>query len=149
MSPKPVYNASAQTEQSDKTLDEKALLAEFCRDFLPANRNLNMSSVSSVSCTSSASGATLRSRSTVVTVGKGDGTKDLVLKWSTKEQLITILNEYSAILHGKAIDNGQAMLEKTNELLKTLNSLPMRLKEKAKYDLNRIVVQLYGNDSEV
>ena len=120
-------HSSEKSFVSDNTLDEQALLDEFCRDFLPLNqdvKDLNMSSISSVS------NSTVQSKSTAVSIGVRDGTKDLVLKWSTKEELIAILNEYSAILHGKVADDEQAILDKTNALLQTLTGLPMRLKER-------------------
>ena len=118
------------------TLDERALLNQLCIDLLPKNGESDVSSVSGVSdvtLSSSASDVTLRSSSTVVSQSTtNDGRKDLVLKWSTKEQLITILNEYSAILYGQAPQNEPQILEKTNKLLRMLSGLPMRVKETIK-----------------
>ena len=135
-------NKSVKSNQFDQsTLSEQALLDEFCRDFLPGNDDFDNSATvddSDFTLRSAASVGTLRSVNTTRSIGTDDGSKDLVLKWSTKEQLITILNEYTAILHGKAPNDEQRILKETNKFLQTLSCLPLKLKETIKEGWNQM-----------
>lgn len=113
-----VRRMSAKTDHCDKVASEESDLdsladeQEWPKDLSYISSTLNSS---------------LQSKNTAEQI---DGKMDLVLKWSTRCDLIAILGEYSAILHGKAADDEQAILDKTNKLLQTLAGLPMRLKEK-------------------
>lgn len=125
-----------RSEKSNSTIDERALIDQFCANLLPKKGDSDVCSVSGASdftLISSASDVTLRSSNTAVSQNTSDdNSRNLVMKWSTKEQLIAILNEYSATLHGKALDNERQFLDKTNKLLHMLNGLPMRVKETIK-----------------
>ena len=145
MSSEIAYQSSKKSVKSNQfdqsTLSEQALLDEFCRDFLPGNDDFDNSTTvddSDFTLRSAASVGTLRSVNTTRSIGTDDGSKDLVLKWSTKEQLITILNEYTAILHGKAPNDKQRILKETNKFLQTLSCLPMKLKETIKEGWNQM-----------
>lgn len=126
---------SSEKSFSNQTLDENELLEEFCQKYLPVDRK-DRSSLSTVF------NSTTKQKSTPIRVH--DGTKDLLLKWSTREELIAILNEYTVILHGKVPDDEQTILDRTNTLLQTLGGLPMRLKERVS-DGFKILNELAAN----
>lgn len=136
MSPKTeAWERLGLADSSDSSYDELESVDGFYRGLGVSSihsqdsRDRSNESVSTVQ--SSESDSTVQTKSTAVSIGVRDGTKDLLLKWSTKVELITILNEYSAILYGKTPDDEQAILDKTNTLLQTLSGLPMKLKEKS------------------